>query len=132
MGGRAAESIVFGEITTGAHDDLTKATSLASKMVCEFGMSDKLGPVTYKKPESEIFLGRDLAHDRGFSEHTAQEIDGEVKSILTTALGKVKDLLEKNRDKLDTLAKALTEKEILNAEEVNSLLGLPTGAPVQA
>lgn len=129
MGGRVAEMIVFGDVTTGAHDDLTKATSLASRMVCEFGMSESLGPVTYKKPESEVFLGRDLAHDRGFSENTAQEIDREVKTILTGALNRVKNLLERNRDKLEALAKALIEKEILNADEVNLILGLsPSGS----
>src|SRR4029077_7735726 len=107
--------------------------SLASKMVCEYGMSESLGPVTYKKPDSEIFLGRDIAHDRKFSEHTAQEIDREVKSILTAAFDRVKSLLEKNRDKLEKLARALIEKEILNADEVNTLLGLVQApGPAQA
>ncbi len=133
MGGRAAEQMVFGDITTGAQDDLMKATSLASKMVCEFGMSEAIGPITYKKPESEVFLGRDLGHERGFSESTAQEIDREVKRILTSALDHVKKLLEVHREKLDALAKALFEKEILNADEVNKLLGLPpTEAPAHA
>jgi len=126
LGGRVAETLVFGDITTGAQDDLTKATALASKMVCEYGMSDLLGPVTYKKPESEVFLGRDLNSDRGFSDHTAEAIDREVKGILTSAMEHVKALLEKNVDKLKTLAKALMEKEILNADEVNQLLGLPS------
>jgi cell division protease FtsH len=128
MGGRVAEQLVFSEITTGAQDDLMKATSLANKMVCEYGMSDSLGPITYKKPESEVFLGRDIASDRGFSEHTAQQIDSEVKRILTSALEKVKDLLEKNRDKLEKLAQALTDKEMLNGDEINSLLGLPAAS----
>lgn len=132
MGGRAAEKLVFNEITTGAHDDLTKATSLATKMVCEFGMSDALGPITYKKPESEVFLGRDIASDRGYSEQTAQEIDAEIKRILTQAMTHVNDLLSKNRDKLETLAKALMEKENLNADEVNQLVGLPTTPPGNA
>jgi cell division protease FtsH len=104
---------------------LQKATGLASKMVTEYGMSDIMGPMTFKKPESEVFLGRDIAHDRGYSESTAQEIDKEVKRILSSALDKVKALLESNRDKLETLAAALTEKENLNADEVNALLGLP-------
>ncbi|MCG3205250.1 MAG: ATP-dependent zinc metalloprotease FtsH [Elusimicrobia bacterium] len=128
MGGRVAEQIIFSEITTGAQDDLMKATNLASKMVCEYGMSDSVGPVTYKKPEAEVFMGRDMGHERGFSEQTAQQIDGEVKRILTTAFEKVKDLLEKNRDKLETLAAALTEKENLNGDEINSLLGLPAAS----
>lgn len=132
MGGRVAEMLTFNEITTGAHDDLTKATSLAMKMVCEFGMSEAIGPVTYKKPESEVFLGRDIGNDRAYSEKTAQEIDAEVKNILTKALNDVKSLLSKNKDKLETLAKALYDKENLNGEEVNQLLGLPpteTAAP---
>ncbi len=125
LGGRVAEKLVFNEITTGAHDDIMKATALANKMICEFGMSDKLGTVTYKKPEAEVFLGRDLAHDRGYSEKTAQDIDQEVKDMLSSAFNKVKDLLEKNRDKLNALAKALIEKEILNADEVSQVIGLP-------
>ncbi len=87
-------------------------------------MSDTLGPVTYRKPEAEVFLGRDIAHDRGFSEETARQIDQEVKKILMSAMDKVKELLDKNRSKLEALAKALTEKEILNGEEVDRLLGL--------
>lgn len=128
LGGRVAEQLIFNEITTGAQDDLQKATSIASKMVCEFGMSDEIGPIAYKKPEGEVFMGRDLAHDRGFSEHTAQEIDREVKNILTASLSRVKQLLESNRDKLEKLARALTEKEILNGDEVNALLGLPASS----
>lgn len=128
MGGRVAEQLVFSDITTGAQDDLMKATNLANKMVCEYGMSDSVGPVTYKKPEAEVFMGRDMGHERGFSEHTAQQIDGEVKRILTSAYEKVKDLLEKNREKLNTLAAALTEKEVLNGDEINTLLGLPVAS----
>jgi cell division protease FtsH len=128
LGGRVAEQLIFNEITTGAQDDLQKATSIASKMVCEFGMSDEIGPIAYKKPEGEVFMGRDLAHDRGFSEHTAQEIDREVKNILTASLARVKQLLEGNRDKLEKLARALTEKEMLNGDEVNALLGLPASS----
>ncbi|MFN0117706.1 MAG: ATP-dependent zinc metalloprotease FtsH [Elusimicrobiota bacterium] len=125
MGGRVAEQITFSEITTGAQDDLQKATSLASKMVCEFGMSDSIGPITYKKPEAEVFLGRDIGNDRGFSENTSQQIDMEVKRILTTAYEKVKNLLESNRDKLEKLSLALIEKEVLNGDEINELIGFP-------
>jgi cell division protease FtsH len=125
MGGRAAEQLIFSEITTGAQDDLQKATGLASKMVCEFGMSDIMGPMTYKKPEGEVFLGRDIGNDRGYSESTAQQIDTEIKRILSSAMEKVKDLLEKNRDKLERLAKSLTEKEMLNGDEINAALDLP-------
>jgi cell division protease FtsH len=132
MGGRVAEKLVFGEITTGAHDDISKATELASRMVTEFGMSDKLGPVAYKKPESEVFLGRDMSQGRGYSEKTAQEIDGEVRNILNKAFDQVAKLLGTNREKLDTLAKALIGKETLNEDEVNQALGLPPTPPVPA
>ena len=128
MGGRAAEQLIFSEITTGAQDDLQKATGLASKMVCEFGMSDIMGPMTYKKPEAEVFLGRDIANDRGYSENTAQQIDTEIKRILSSAMEKVKDLLEKNRDKLERLAKSLTEKEMLNDAEIDAALELPVAS----
>jgi len=124
LGGRVAEMLVFNEITTGAQDDLMKATSIANKMVCEYGMSD-IGLVTYKKPESEVFVGRDMNTERAFSEHTAQQIDVEVKRIITTGLEKVTALLEANRATLERMAKALTEKEILNSDEVNALIGLP-------
>ncbi|OVE78247.1 cell division protein FtsH [bacterium F11] len=132
LGGRVAEMVVFNEITTGANDDLNKATSLANRMVTEFGMSDEVGPVTYRKPESEVFLGRDIGHEKGFSESTAQVIDNEVKKILTSAMAKVKNLLEKNRDKLDCLANALFEKEILSGEEVSQLTGIPGPSPTSA
>jgi len=125
LGGRVAEMIIFKEITTGANDDLSKATSLANRMVREYGMSEEIGPITYQKPESEVFLGRDIVNDRGFSEDTAMRIDQEVKKILTGALDKVKNLLTKNRNKLEQLAKALSEKEMLTGEEITKLLGLP-------
>jgi cell division protease FtsH len=128
MGGRVAEQLVFSEITTGAQDDLMKATGLASKMVCEYGMSETMGPVTYRKPESEVFLGRDINNERGYSEHTAQQIDTEVKRILSSALEKVRDLLDKNRDKLERLAKLLTEKEMLNGDEINVAIGFPVAS----
>ena len=128
LGGRVAEQMMFNEITTGAQDDLQKATSIANKMVCEFGMSDSIGPIAYKKPEGEVFVGRDMNQDRGFSENTAQKIDEEVKSILVTALAKVKALLESNRATLEKLAAALSEKEVLNADEVNALIGLPASS----
>jgi cell division protease FtsH len=129
MGGRVAEHIVFGDITTGAHDDLTKATSLATKMVCEFGMSTEIGPIAYKKQEGEVFLGRDLGSERSYSEATQQSIDIEVKNILTSSYSQVKALLEQNRDKLEALATKLLEKEILNGDEVDQLLGFANPAP---
>jgi len=129
LGGRMAEQIVFGEITTGATDDLTKATDLVSRMVTEFGMSENLGPVTYKKPDAEVFLGRDISQGRHYSDHTAEAIDGEIRKIVNECQAQVKILLEKNRSKLDALASSLLEKETLNGDEVNSILGIPPQEP---
>jgi len=131
LGGRCAEEIVFGDITTGAQDDLQKATDIASKMVCEYGMSERLGPVTYQKDKNEMFLGRDMGHGRGYSEKTAQAIDEEVKAIIADCLEKVRKTLRDNRGKLDALAKALVEKEVLNSEEITKIIkGEPLDKPV--
>jgi len=122
LGGRAAEELIFKEITTGACDDLSKSTSLAQKMVCEFGMSDKLGPMTFRKKEEEIFLGRDINRETTFSNQTAELIDSEVKKLILDAMTYVRNLLADNRPKLDKLAERLMEKEILDSEEVDSLI----------
>jgi cell division protease FtsH len=122
LGGRAAEELIFKEITTGACDDLSKSTTLAQKMVCEFGMSDKLGPMTFRKKEEEVFLGRDLNRETTFSNQTAELIDAEVKQLILDAMTYVRKLLSDNRSKLDKLAERLMEKEILDSEEVDSLI----------
>jgi cell division protease FtsH len=128
LGGRAAEELIFKEITTGACDDLAKSTDLAQKMVCEFGMSDKLGPLTFRKKEEEIFLGRDLNRERTFSNETSQLIDTEVKQLILDAMTYARKLLADNRTKLDKLAERLMEKEILDSEEVDSLIREGGGA----
>ena len=125
MGGRAAEEIVFGDITTGAHDDLQKSTQLARHMVCRYGMSTKLGPVTFGKENGMVFLGRDLGEERNYSEDTAKMIDEEIKRIIDDAYALAKKTLNENRDKLEILAKTLLEKETLDATEVRQLLSLP-------
>jgi cell division protease FtsH len=131
MGGRCAEQMIFGDVTTGAQDDLSKATEMAHKMVCEYGMSDKLGPVTYRKNQQEMFLGRDISQGQPYSDQTAQSIDEEVKDIIATCQKKVKKLLEDHRPKLEALAKALVEKEVLNGEEINKIVkGEPLDKPV--
>ena len=122
LGGRAAEELVFQEITTGACDDISKSTALAQKMVCEFGMSEKLGPLTFRKKEEEVFLGRDINREATFSNETAQLIDTEVKQLILDAMSYVRKLLADNRSKLDKLAEKLIEKEILNSEEVDALI----------
>ena len=122
LGGRVAEKLVMDELTTGAGNDIERATDLARKMVCEWGMSEKLGPVTFGKKEEEIFLGREIAQHRDYSEQTAQEIDREVRNIIAKAEKKVEHLLSENLDKLHRLAEALLEREILDGEEIDLLL----------
>jgi len=122
MGGRVAEKLVFDELSTGAANDIERATALARKMVCEWGMSDKLGPLTFGKKEEQIFLGREIATHRDYSEHTAQEIDKEVRRIVEEAEAKATELLSANQDKLHALAKVLLEREILDGEEIDRIL----------
>ena len=124
MGGRVAEDIIFGELSTGAGSDLEKATTLARKMVCEWGMSDKLGPVTFGKVEEEIFLGRELGVKRTYSEKFAQLIDEEIRNFVVRAEEKAREIIIEHRDKLEKLIKALLEKETLSGEEVDEILGI--------
>ncbi len=121
MGGRAAEEIFLNQVTTGASNDIERATEIARRMVCEFGMSD-LGPLAFGKNEQEIFLGRDLATHRDFSEDTAIKIDQEVKKFMMTAYQRAKDAIETNRDSLIRIAEALLIREVLDAADVKLLL----------
>jgi len=129
LGGRAAEEIALKHMTTGAGNDLERATLLARKMVTEWGMSDKLGPLTYGKKEEQIFLGREIAQHRDYSEHTAVEIDEEVKRIVVQNYERAKKLITDRRDTLDTLTKALLEKETLDAPEIEAIVN---GQPATA
>jgi len=123
LGGRIAEEIIFGRMTTGAGNDIEKATEIAHKMVCEWGMSEKLGPLAYGKKEESIFLGRDYGQrSQDYSENTAQEIDQEVRAIVQRQYVKVKDALTKSKDKLQALADCLIERETLDAEEIQAVL----------
>jgi cell division protease FtsH len=121
MGGRTAEEIFLGHITTGAGNDIERATDIARNMVCEWGMSH-LGPLAYGKKEEAIFLGREIAQHRDFSEDTALQIDKEVKRIVSEAYDKAHNLLSTNRDLLDRIAMALLEREVLDANEVKMLM----------
>jgi cell division protease FtsH len=121
MGGRVAEELFLNHITTGAGNDIEQATAVARRMVCEFGMSD-LGPLAYGKNQQEIFLGRDLATQRDFSEDTAIKIDQEVKKFVVTGYQRAKDVLTSNRDALVRIAEALLVREVLDASEVNLLI----------
>jgi cell division protease FtsH len=129
LGGRAAEEIALHHMTTGAGNDIERATTLARKMVTEWGMSDKLGPLAYGKKEEQIFLGREIAQHRDFSEHTAVEIDTEVKKIVMDNYERAKKLLQDRVDVLHSLAKALLEKETLDAPEIDAIVnGKPSAA----
>ena len=120
LGGRVAEEIVFGEITTGAHNDFSKATKIARSMVTEYGMST-LGPVQLETPEGSSFLGRDYNKNRNFSDQVALEIDNEVRNIINDCYAKAKKLIEKNRDLLDLIASSLIEHETLTKEQIDYL-----------
>ncbi len=122
LGGRVAEKIVFDQLTTGAGNDIERATNLARKMICEWGMSESLGPVTFGKKDQEIFLGREITQHRDYSEGTAIAIDKEVRGIVNAAENRAEKLLNKNIDKLHILAKALLEYELLDGEQVDQLL----------
>ncbi len=129
LGGRAAEELVLDKITTGAGNDIERATELARKMVCEWGMSDKLGPATFGKQETHPFLGRELGSPRNYSEETAIAIDSEVRRLVVDAHETALHLLRDNREKLEALANALLEEETLDAEAVLSFVtGKPRGA----
>ena len=130
MGGRVAEEIIFNEVTTGAQNDLAKATLMAHKMVTEFGMSEKIGPLSLKRPDEEIFLGRDITREPRFSDNTSQLIDEEVKRIVEEAKSCAEKILRGNLDKLKALAERLLEKEILDGEEVEKIInGEPKKPP---
>jgi cell division protease FtsH len=122
MGGRVAEEMVLHHMTTGAGNDIERATELARKMVCEWGMSDKLGPLTYGQKEEQIFLGREISQHRDYSEETAVQIDSEVRRIVLEAYDRAKDLLQRHIDTLHKLAETLLEKETLDGPEVNELV----------
>ncbi|MDO4935879.1 MAG: ATP-dependent zinc metalloprotease FtsH [Phascolarctobacterium sp.] len=131
LGGRVAEALVLKEISSGASNDLQRATQLAHQMVCTYGMSEKLGPVTYGRGESQVFLGRDYARDKEYSEVVAAEIDEEVRNIIGQAYKDTEKLLSDNIDKLHCLAQALIERETLEREEINNLMQYGTiTAPV--
>ncbi len=122
MGGRVAEQIIFGELTTGGGNDIEVASEVARKMVCEWGMSKVMGPLTFGKKEQEIFLGREIAQHRDYSELTAQKIDEEVTKIVTEAEKVVMKLLKNNIDKLHSLAKVLLEYETINGADIDDIL----------
>jgi cell division protease FtsH len=124
LGGRASEELNFGEITTGAHNDLEVATQIARRMVCEFGMSEKMGHLTFGRRDHQIFLGRDLGEERNYSENTAKMIDEEVKRIIDESYRKATSELTAHMHQLKKLAETLLEREVLDAEEVRGIVGI--------
>jgi cell division protease FtsH len=121
-GGRVAEQLIFDEITTGAGNDIERASAMARKMVCEWGMSDELGPLAYGKKEEQIFLGKEIGQSRDFSENTAQQIDHAVREIIDSAVKNVTALLEENRDILTRMAEDLLEKETIVLDDIEEMV----------
>ena len=134
LGGRVAEAVVLEEISTGAQNDLERATELARKMICEFGMSEVLGPITFgRRQDTQVFLGRDISRDRNYSEEVAYSIDKEVRRLIEDAYEKTEEMLKQHLDKLHLIAAALIEKETLEAFELEQLMrdGRITEKPVE-
>ena len=123
LGGRAAEAVVLGEISTGARSDLERATKLVRKMITEYGMSDKLGPMSFGHgPAEQVFLGRDISRDRDYSEEVAASIDQEMKRIITDAYNRAEEIIRTYREQLDAIVEALLEKETLEAADFERLM----------
>jgi cell division protease FtsH len=130
LGGRTAEEIALGEISTGAQNDLQRATDIARAMVTEFGMSDELGAINYDGNKRQRFLDIPMPQERGlYGEETAQKIDSEIKRILTDAHGKAREILTSSRDKLETVTRRLLDIEVMEGDELRKLLGVPPPAP---
>src|SRR5690606_38615377 len=121
MGGRAAEEVIFGHQTTGAGDDINKATDIARKMVCSWGMSEKLGPLSFGKQGEEVFLGREMGTSRNYSEKVAQLIDDEVQRIVMAGYTKAVELLKEHRKVLEQLAEALLLKETIETSDIDRI-----------
>jgi cell division protease FtsH len=127
-----AEELVLKHITTGAGNDLERATDLARKMVCEWGMSEKLGPLTFGKKDEEIFLGREIATRRDFSEQVAIEIDHEISRLVTENYERAKRMLTEHMNSLKAVAEALLEKEVLEGTEIDDIIQSSSPQPIPA
>ena len=129
MGGRVAEELMLNFMTTGAGNDIEKATDLARKMVCEWGMSEKMGPLSFGKKEQEIFLGREISQHRDYSEHTAIEIDNEVRRLVMENYERAKTIIRTNMNALKAIAEALLEREVLEGREIEQIIQAAAAAP---
>ncbi|MGI6684339.1 MAG: hypothetical protein ACOX47_02320 [Bacillota bacterium] len=122
LGGRMAEALVLKEVSTGAQNDLERATEIVRKMITQYGMSEELGPLTFGRRQEQVFLGRDISQERNYSEAIAFSIDKEARRMIDEAYNKAKTMLEKNMDRLHAVAKTLMEKETLEADEFAQLM----------
>ncbi len=122
LGGRVAEKIVFGDVTTGAQNDLERATAIAREMICEYGMSERLGPLTLGKKHRQIFLGKDIVEDRNYSEEVAYAIDQEIRQLIDKCYSIAEKIIVENMDKLERLAKTLLEREVLEGDEIDKII----------
>lgn len=122
LGGRAAEEVVFGDVTSGAANDIERATEIARNMVCQLGMSEELGPLAWGKEEQEVFLGKEITRLRNYSEEVASKIDEEVKKIVTNCYERAKEIIRKYRKQLDNIVEILLEKETIEGEELRKIL----------
>ncbi len=129
LGGRAAEKLIFGQLTTGAGNDIERATDIARKMICDWGMSDKLGPLKYGQPEHEVFLGREMSSNKTFSDTTARIIDEEIRHTVEQGMIRAETILSENRDTLERLSLALLERETLDAKEIDIIVAGGTLPP---
>ena len=132
LGGRVAEALIIGDVSTGASNDIERATDIARKMVTKYGMSEKLGPITFGSGNDEVFLGRDYSHLKNYSEETAAEIDEEINRIITTAYGRTEDILKEHIDRLHAVAGALIEREKISGEEFETIMHGGTLDPLSA
>jgi cell division protease FtsH len=133
LGGRVAEELTFDSVTTGASNDLERATLIARKMVCEWGMSERLGPLAFGEKEGEVFLGRDFGHVKNYSESTAVAIDEEIRRIVEESYQRTRELLSQNRAALVKVSEALLERENLDGSEIREMVfGLETPPPAEA
>ena len=123
LGGRVAEEVIFEDVSTGAQNDLERSSELARNMVCFYGMSDRLGAVTFGKKQTSLFLGTDYGEQKNYSEETAREIDTEVREIIDTSYQRVREIISENRSVLDKLASELEEKEVLSGDDVDAIVG---------
>jgi cell division protease FtsH len=131
MGGRAAEKMIFNEYTTGASNDIERATLLARKMVCEYGMSEKLGPIAYGNKSEEVFLGKEIHEHKNFSETTQVLIDEEMKKIVQSGMSRAEKILSDNIDILHKLSSYLLEREILDSEEIEAIMRGEDLSPIE-